>query len=69
MLQVENVSYRVFYTVEPVNKDAKATYHSVRIIPVSVLSGLSEKASRTDALRIQKAKVYNVKVTERHLIC
>ena len=40
----------------PVNTDTKGTCHSVRIIRVSVLSGLSEKTSGTHALLIQRPK-------------
>ena len=36
----------------PVNKDTKGTCHSVRIIRVSVLGGLSEKTSGTHVLSI-----------------
>ena len=36
----------------PVNTDTKETGHSVRIIRVSVLSGLSEKMSGTHVLSI-----------------
>ena len=36
----------------PVNTDTKGTCHSVRIILVSVLSGLSEKTSGTHVLSI-----------------
>ena len=38
---------RRYYYNDPVNTDTKRTCHSVRIIRVSVLSGLSEKTSGT----------------------
>ena len=37
---------------KPVNTDTKGTCHSVRIIRVSVLSGLSEKTAGTHVLSI-----------------
>jgi len=40
----------------PANTDTKGTCHSVRIIWVLVLSGLSEKTSRTYVLSIQRPK-------------
>ena len=42
-------------TVNPVNTDIKETGHSVRIIRVSVLSGLLEKMSGTHILRPKQA--------------
>ena len=41
-----------FIQWNPVNMDTKGTCHSVRIIRVSVLSGLSEKMSGTHVLSI-----------------
>ena len=41
---------------DPVNTDTKGTCHSVRIIWVSVLSGLSEKTSGTHVLSVLRPK-------------
>ena len=45
-----------FIQWNPVNTDTKGTCHSVRIIRVSVLSGLSEKTSETHVLSILRPK-------------
>ena len=44
--KTNNIELQGLLQWNPVNTDSKVTYHSVRIIWLSVLSGLSEKKKR-----------------------
>ena len=55
MRKAANVENKTAVKWNPVNTDIKETGHSVRIIRVSVLSGLLEKMSGTHILRPKQA--------------